>query len=322
MSTIAITGASGFIGRRLVNEAARRGWSVRALVRNRPPSAVAKNVVFVRWDALDATEPDMLAGVDVVCHLAAFIPPDFNDPGAAEACFRVNALGAVKLLEAASQAGLRRMVFFSSGNAYAPGPPLLKEDCPQRPARRAPYYLMSKVCGEVFVEHWAWSRGLSACSLRVGSVYGPGMDERGLLPTLARRLLAGEPVILRDGGLHTADFVHVDDVAAAALAAAEGDATGPLNIGSGEATAAAALADMLAALTGASPDLVHVEKPRPGTGATGFGALDIGRARELLAYRPRSLRLGLREYVEWLAGEGAGERPLRSTAPRRGVGQD
>jgi UDP-glucose 4-epimerase len=300
--TLVVTGASGFIGRRLVREAAQRGWSVRALTRSSPPREARDNVVFAHWDALDPAPPvGLLAGADVVCHLAAFIPADFQDPSAAETCFRVNAAGALKLAEAASQAGLRRMVYFSSGNAYAPGAPSPTEDHPQRPNRRASYYLMSKVCGEVFVEHWGWSKGLSVCALRLASVYGPGMDERGLLPSFARKLLRREPVTLRDGGRHTADFVHVDDVVAVSLAAAESEATGPFNIASGEATTAAALAEMLVSLTDAPARLVLTEAERPASDPPGFPALDIARARAALAYRPRPLRAGLRDYLDWLS---------------------
>lgn len=300
MRTIVVTGASGFIGRRLVHEAARRGWSVRAAVRSAPPTDAPANVEHARWDALNPAPPvDLLAGADVVCHLAAFIPTDFADPGAAEACFRVNAGGVLPLLEAASEVGLKRMIYFSSGNAYAAGATPPKEGHPQRPTRRAPYYLMSKICGEVFVEHWGLAKGLPVCTLRLGSVYGPGMDERGVVPAFAGRLLRGEPVLLRDGGRHTADFVHVDDVVAAALAAAESDAIGPFNIASGEATTAAALAETLVSLTGASGGLVHAESPRPGLDVPGFPALDIARARDMLAYRPRRLRAGLRDYLDW-----------------------
>jgi UDP-glucose 4-epimerase len=312
--TIVVTGASGFVGRRLVKEAARRNWSVRALVRGAPPREAPENVVFAQWDALAPDAPvNLLAGADAVCHLAAFIPPDFADPAAAEACLRVNALGVLKLLEASSKAGVRRVVHFSSGNAYAPGGPSPTEDHPQRPAWRAPYYLMSKVCGEVFAEHWCRSRRLPICTLRLASVYGPEMDDRGLLPTLARRLLRGDPVQLRDGGRHTADFVHVEDVVAAALAAVESETTGPFNIGSGEATTAAALAETLVSLVGAPASLVHFEAAPPEPAPLGFAAPDIARARALLAYRARPLRAGLRDYLEWLSSPDR----ARATTPGR-----
>lgn len=251
------------------------------------------------WDIAASDPPvDLLAGVDVVCHLAAFIPPDYRDPTCAERCFRINALGTLAVLGAARAAGVRRFVHFASGNAYVPRPAAVREDHPLYPAHHAPYYLTSKVTSEVFVEHWSRAGALSGCILRLASVYGPGMPG-GVVPVFATRLYQRSPIVLHDGGRHAADLVFVDDVVEAALAAAEIELNGPFNIGTGIATTVRDLAEALVVLTGANPDLVTVEPPAD-PAVQGFAALDNTRARAELGLRPTDLREGLHRYLHSL----------------------
>lgn len=298
MRTLAVTGATGFIGRRLVAAALDRGWTVRALVRDGKHLSPAAGLTIAPWDALDAAgTADRLLGADVVCHLAAFIPPDLSDPSFAERCFQVNVLGTLGLLAAAAEAGIARFVHLSSGNAYAPAAGLVEESHPLYPSRRAPYYLASKVAGEVMVDHWRHAGRLASCILRLASVYGPGMPG-GVVRTSAGRLRRGQPILLQDGGRHAMDLVFVDDVVAAVLAAAAGEAVGPFNIGSGVRTTTAELARLLVELTGAASELVQVEPAPTGAGeAVGFAALDITRARAELDHRPIGLREGLERTI-------------------------
>ncbi|MGH6945032.1 MAG: NAD-dependent epimerase/dehydratase family protein [Geminicoccaceae bacterium] len=301
MRTLVLTGATGFVGRRLLSEALARGWAVRALVREPSRVPPAEHLEVEPWDALRAETPvDLLAGADAVCHAAAFLPPDYADPAFAERCFRANALGTLSLLAAASEAGVGRFVHFSSGNAYAPGPDLAREHHPLYPSARAPYYLTSKVASEVFVEHWRETKGLCACVLRLGSVYGPGMAAGGLVPGFVRTLRAGRPIVVRDGGRYGVDLVLIDDVVAAALSALETEASGPFNVGSGARTATRELAGLLVEIIGADEELVIVEPPGDGPVDAGFAGLDIGRAIRQLGYRPTPLREGLERYVRWL----------------------
>lgn len=304
--TLAVTGATGFVGRRLVAAALARGWAVRALVRD--PSRMAPPVpglTVARWDITDppATADGLLAGADVLCHLAAYIPPDMADPSHAEACFRTNTLGTLALLEAASAAGVPRLVHLSTGNAYAPATGPVREDHPLYPSARAPYYLASKLAGEVIADHWGRSGRLATCVLRVASVYGPGMAAGGLVPSLTGKLRAGQPVVLREEGRYGTDLVLVDDVVDAVLAAAHANVAGPINVGSGVRTTAAELARSLLELTHAAPALVTLAPAASGPGDPGFPALDITRARATLNHRPTGLREGLARYVQSLPSE-------------------
>jgi UDP-glucose 4-epimerase len=317
MRTLAISGATGFIGRRLAAAALQRGWAVRALVRDPTRVRAAHRLDVRSWDAsVPAAASDLLRGVDVVCHLAAFIPPDHDDPGFAATCFRINVQGTLALLAAAREADVPRFVHFSSANAYAAGVDLASEDHPLYPAQRAPYYLTSKMSSEVVTEYWRQAKNLSSCVLRLASVYGPGMPPRTLVPTLARRLLAGEPVVLRDGGRYATDLVYVDDVVGAALTASASQVEGPINIGSGALTTSVELTQSLLALTGADPDLVTIE-PESARPDLGFVGLNVARARAWLDFDPTPLRDGLQHYIGWLANAAdvsGGGRPLSASA--------
>lgn len=311
MSDVVVTGASGFVGRRLVARLCERGTSVRAVVSGRRGFAPFDPRVKVHvWDALGASgagetaDPARGAGQDLsfvegasaVCHLAAFLPPSMASSAAARACLEVNALATLALLEAASRGGARRFVHVSSGNAYRAQDRPVSEEDPLYPSAKAPYYLASKLCGEIFASHFGETGALDVCVLRPSAIYGPSMPQAGLVPTFATRLRAGQPIDVTDGGVYTVDLVHVDDVVSAILAALENKASGAFNVGSGEASTPRGVAETLAEILGADRSLIR-SVPPVGPPARGFSPLDVTRARHELGYRPRDLRTGLADYV-------------------------
>lgn len=286
---VAVTGASGFVGRHLVRRLLAEGWQVRALGR-RPVDGAR----FERWEA-GRTEPSALAGVDAVCHLAAHLPASYADPDEASRCLEVNALGTLELLRAAREAGVPAFVYVSSGNVYAPTVDPVRETDPIWPASAAPWYLSSKAVGDLYVAHAGQAGWMRTVQLRPSAVYGPGMTG-GVVATFAARLARGEPVRVSDGGRHRVDPVLVDDVVEAVLRAVERPVRGPYNIGSGRSTSVLEIARWLAAAIGAREALVELEPPsdRP---ATGFAPLAIDRARDDLGYVPTPPAEGLARYA-------------------------
>jgi UDP-glucose 4-epimerase len=292
---VGITGAGGFIGHHLVATIAGAGHEVLAFVRRHPPppGVPCRTIDLVRPQDLDET----LRGLDALIHAAAHVPASYLDPGEARACFEVNTLATLELLRAAERVSLGKFVLFSSGNIYRVGPVPVAENGPVEPSPRAPYYLASKACADLFAEQFRRETRVPVVTLRPSAVYGPGL-RRGLIAVLLERLSKREVVTIDDGGRYRADMVSVTDVANAALAALERPVQGPFNVGSGTATGPLEVGETLARLVGASPALLQVQPPR-GERPEGFAPLAIDRARRELDYSPRPLEKGLAEYVAW-----------------------
>ena len=296
MKTLAITGATGFVGKHLAAFSLDQGWAVRALVRQPERVLRHRNVEVVSWMADKEAPPDALCGVDAVIHAAAFVPPDLSDPVHADACMAVNAGGTLRLLQAVERAGVPRFVYLSSANCYSPSNTPVAEDASLYPSARAPYYLCSKLAGEIYVAHWHQAKRLSTCSLRLASVYGPGMPSREVVALFARNLSAGQEIHLHGGGRQSSDFVHVEDVAQAAIAAVTSTVEGALNIGSGQQITIRELAAQMADLLGGEVRGLI----REGNGTPppiGCAGLNVGRATRELGFSPRSLRDGLEHFL-------------------------
>src|SRR4029434_3609134 len=161
---------------------------------------------------------------------------------------RTNILGTIALLEASRHAGVRKVLFVSSGGAaygeQEPSP--APETHPTWPV--SPYGV-SKRSGELYCHFYQAEYGLPFVAFRYANVYGPRQDphgEAGVVAIFSGRMLRGEPVTVNGDGKQTRDYVFVGDVARMSLLALERDATGPVNIGTARETGVNTLAqDMI-----------------------------------------------------------------------------
>ncbi|MCS7002321.1 MAG: SDR family NAD(P)-dependent oxidoreductase, partial [Dehalococcoidia bacterium] len=271
MPTLLVTGGAGFIGSHIVEAAARAGHTVRVFDNLSTGSlanlaTIADRVTFIPGDILD---PDALAeamaGVDWVSHQAALVstPESLAQP---DRYARVNVEGTVAVFAAAQRAGVRRIVFASSAAVYGDNPNLpLAETEPMAP--RSPY-AASKAANELFAQATA-ATGLTVVALRYFNVYGPRQHPRsdyaGVIARFVERLSRGQAPTIFGDGLQTRDFVYVDDVAAANLAALTAPLTGfhALNIATGRAVTLIELVAALNAAMGTAQAPIHAPA-RPG----------------------------------------------------------
>lgn len=292
---VALTGSTGFVGRRILERLREMDCSVVPLTRDGAGGSAC-------WDLeAEINDPRVLEGVDALIHTAGYLPRDYRDPSEAARCFQVNALGSLALLEASAAAGVGHVVVFSTGNLYQNGETAAREDDAIFPSTHASFYLVSKLAEEAFAHFVRERRGLSISILRPSSIYGPGMSGGGVVARFAKQLRAGDRVQVQGGGRHTVDLVYVDDVVSAAIAAAQMQVNEVFNIGSGRSTSVLELARTYCRILELDErSLVGVE-PALGGESTGFAPLDVSLARERLCYRPTPLDEGIRRFLECLS---------------------
>ena len=222
--TILVTGGAGFIGSHLADDALAHGE--RVVVLDNLATGKRENVpagaVFHRRDLLDPGLEELLRDerVDVVSHHAAQanVRISLEDP-AADA--RVNVLGSLELIAACKRAGVRRLLFASSGGTVYGEQQVFPcaEDHPKRPG--SPYGC-AKFAVELYLDAFARAGDLEPIVLRYANVYGPRQEpkgEAGIVAILAEKLLTGQTPRIFDDGEQTRDYVHVADVVAVHRAA-------------------------------------------------------------------------------------------------------
>lgn len=257
---ILVTGGTGFVGRHLVRRLVGDGCDVVVLTRGRRKGGGegTDNVQCIELPepggaALAASLRDVDFGA--VCHLAAYgVKPSDRDVAPMIA---VNVNMTADLVQLAAD---RSAVMVTTGSsaeyAEAADRRPITEDAPLETAR---LYGASKAAGGVLARAVARRLGVPLIHLRLFNVYGPGEAEHRLLPSLVRRLTAGERVPL-SAGTQVRDFIHVSDVIKAivrALAAARAGAdrtTAVLNVSTGKGESVRAFAETVAAWLGAAPD--------------------------------------------------------------------
>ena len=289
-----VTGGAGFIGSNLVDGLIERGDDVTIVDyvstgrRENLAGALERGAELVEGDIRDARAiADIVAGAGAqrIFHLGAQIDVrrSTTDP-AFDA--RVNVEGTINVLEAARAAGVARVVNSSTGGAiYGEGRVIpAPEDHPVAP--ESPYG-QSKFAAEGYCDLFRRMHALSTVSLRYGNVYGPRQDplgEAGVIAIFCGKLLEGEPPTVFGDGLQTRDYVYVDDVVAANLAAAEADVAGAFNVGTGIETSVLELVAGLGEVSGRPFEPEHAPER---LGEVRHIALDASKARDELGWEPR-----------------------------------
>jgi UDP-glucose 4-epimerase len=293
-----ITGAAGFLGSSLANQLAREGHQVRGIddLSTGDPQALVPDVHFTRGDVSDRPKLwTLLQEVDVVYHLAARVsvpesvlyPRDYNN---------VNVGGTVALMEAMRDVGVRRVVLASSGAVYGDlGVQTLTESITPNP--RSPY-AVSKLAAEYYVRTIGGLWGIETVSLRIFNAYGPGQhlpaSHPPVVPHYLKQALRGGTLVAHGDGSQTRDYVYVDDVISALVAAATAPHVNGLviNVGSGVETSIRDLIKSVLDVTGNVAEVIYNAQT---SGGVSHMRADLTLAQEKLSYRP-SIKLdeGLR----------------------------
>lgn len=264
-----ITGGAGFIGSHTADAALAAGHRVRVLddLSSGDRANLSKRVEFIEGDITNAaTVAAAVTGCDIVIHLAALVsvPQSLREPVYTH---RVNTTGAVTVLDAARQAGVRRFVLASTCAVYGDLPGRKEEDSPTQPL--VPY-AASKLMAEQWVQLYARAYGMETVVLRYFNVYGPRQRAdspySGVLARWCAAIRQGQPCTIFGDGCQTRDFVSVYDAARANLLAATHPALawGDLyHVATGHSVSLNAVLDVLDVVA-PQPTSRHYAPPRAG----------------------------------------------------------
>ncbi len=306
---VLITGGAGMIGSTIADQLARQADVdivvldnfVRGRRANLASAEASGRVELIEGDIRDReTVAKAASGVDVLFHQAAIrITQCAEEPRLA---LEVLVDGTFNVIEAAVDAGVRKVVSASSASVYG-----LADEFPtterQHPYANRTLYGAAKVFNEGLLRSFNDMAGLDYVGLRYFNVYGPRMDIFGVytevLVRWMERIDAGQPPLILGDGTQTMDFVYVDDVARANIAAAMapvGDRV--FNVASGTETSLRGLADALLRVMGS--DLEPEYGPERKVNPVSRRLADTSAAREALGFVAEvDLDEGLRRLVDW-----------------------
>jgi len=302
-----VTGGAGFVGSHVVAGLIAQGTRVRVLDNLSTGQELNLSDSHVEFVAGDIRDPEVLSGamqgVRWVFHQAAMVsvPASMDDP---LGCYEVNLQGTLRVLWAAYQAGVQRVVVASSAAVYGEASVPVEEESPKRPLSP---YASSKLAMEQAAQLFTRAYGLPTVCLRYFNAYGPRQRPdspyAAVIPAFIGAMLEGRPATIHGEGDQSRDFVYIGDVVRANLLAAERpEATGGVfNIGSGVSVTILELAGFLQGLFPQAPAPIHGPSRE---GDIRFSKAVMDRAAQALGYRPEVGMLeGLRSTVEWFRQE-------------------
>jgi UDP-glucose 4-epimerase len=294
---IAVTGGSGFIGSHVVDRLLAGGaGSVTVLDNHLREDNLADALASGRVRTIEGDVSDQQALTDAaegaagVFHMAVLpLGPCSEEP---RRCLEVNVTGTFNVLEAAREAGARKIVYSSASSVYGDTNETMDES---HPLNARTMYGASKLAGEYFLRAFHDLYGIDYVILRYMNVYGP-RQEGGLVINVLNRIRAGDPPTIMGDGSQSFDFVHVADVAAANLRAMASDVSDAVfNVGGGNEVTVREIVDLLLKATGSElqPD-IRADQQVPMLRRVGSSE----RAKRELGWQPDyELEEGLRDVV-------------------------
>lgn len=288
---ILVTGGAGFIGAHLIRRLVEAGHDIRVLdnlstgLRSRL-SSFGDAISFLQGDICDESMVQQaVADIDIVFHLAALVSvaESVEQPGRA---YATNVLGTVHVLEAARQAGVRRVVQASSCAVYGAAEqlPISERELPQPLSPYASTKLAAEHAGQLYTRLY----GLEVVALRFFNVYGPGQDPASpyaaVIPRFSATLRSGEQPHIFGDGLQSRDFIYVGDIVRALWTAATAADIGGcvFNVGTGRNSSIVDLARLIGLALGKPVAPVFLP---PRAGEVRHSCADVQLFAEKTGYR-------------------------------------
>ncbi len=260
---ILVTGGSGFIGSHIVEHYQGKAEEIRVLDNLR--TGYRKNLDGLQCTFIEGSVTDRelvrnaVQGVDHIFHMAALVsvPESMAKPGE---CVDINVHGLLNVLEEASAAGVKKLVFASSAAIYGDNPTVPKLET-MVPEPKSPYAI-TKLDGEYYLNMFRAEGRLETAAIRFFNVFGPRQDPKGAyaaaVPIFIEKAVNGEDITVYGDGEQTRDFIYVKDIVGALTFAAETPGvTGVFNAGYGGQITINQLANQIIENAGTSSKVLH-----------------------------------------------------------------
>lgn len=299
---ILVTGGCGFIGTNLVRLLLASGEDVTVydnLSRGRREWLDDCGPNIVQGDILDVAGLEKsLAGIDAVVHLAAYgsVIESVTDPAPN---FDNNVVGTFNVFSAASRAGVKKVVFASTGGALIGNaePPVSEESLP----RPISPYGASKLCGEAYCHAFGHAYDIDTVALRFANVFGPqSAHKKGAVTAFIKAVMTGEPMIIFGDGMASRDFLYTDDLCRGIQMGLGASLPGSsvFHLASGEETRIIDLARGIARVAGHPDHPIEHRDKRRGEVERNFATYEL--ARKTLGFQPQlSFDEGLAATWQW-----------------------
>lgn len=302
---ILVTGGAGFIGSHVADALIQDGHEVHIMddlstgVReNLNPAAKFFEVDIASPEAAEIVKRE---GYAVMSHHAAQLDVRKS---VADPLFdaRVNIMGSLNLLETGIRHGLKKFIFASSGGTVYGEQDYFPAD-ENHALRPVSPYGVAKLTVEKYLYYYHVANGLQFVNLRYANIYGPRQNphgEAGVIAIFANKILAGQQPTVNGDGLQTRDYVMVEDVVQANLAALRYDKSGSFNIGTAVETTVVELFDTINAELGNRFARIHGPAK---AGEQRRSVLNPALAERDLGWKPQwKVSEGLKKTMAWFAG--------------------
>lgn len=324
MSSVFVTGASGFIGRNLALTLANAGVPVHVLVRTSSSRDHLQhpNIRVFFGDLLDPTSVhDAMAGCSQVYHLAGLAKMWMKDK---LDYFKVNVTGTNHVLNMAASLPIEKIIVTSTAGVYPPsGQQMTNEASPRRPELYTEYERTKNMAEALAFSFYR--KGLPVVVVNPTKVYGPGpIDDSNTATLMLRDYLLGRWKVIPGNGKGTMNYVYIEDAITGIIAAMKKAAPGSQYIIGAENASYNDFFSLIQSLSGVKRKLYHIPYPvirsiawledaktkffhsKPFITSEWVKKIpynwskDVSKASVELDYHPRSLKEGLQKTIDWL----------------------
>lgn len=231
---VLVLGGAGFIGANIVSFLKKQDYQLRVLDRHSHQLDL-KDIEFVSADISDVLAiSEALVGIDVVIHLVSTsVPSTSNKDPISDV--NGNLINMLRLLELMRQSEVKRIIYFSSGGTVY-GLPKITPMSENHSTDPICSYGIVKLAIEKYLQMYAELYGLSATILRPSNPYGPGQRHigvQGFIGTCINNAINNQPLTIWGDGSVIRDYLYIDDVSTATLAAIQSEKSGVYNISKG-----------------------------------------------------------------------------------------